>query len=123
MTSVAKTSNQLSASLSEFAAAVSENDISAVQPKADAAYDILSQMESLEAPDELKAVKGKYDEATQSLKDAMKDYVALYLEIQNAPEGSSYDFSNYAAQIESIQKAYDNGLNLLEEADKMASDM
>lgn len=123
MTSVAKSSNQLSASLSEFATAVSDNDVSAVQAKADAAYEILKQMESLEAPDELKSVKGKYDEASQSLRDAMKDYVALYLEIENAPEGSPYDFSNYAAQIESIQKSYDNGLNLLEEADKMASEM
>lgn len=123
MTSVAKSSKQLSASLQEFAAAVSDNDVSAVQAKADAAYDALAQLEALEAPDELNEVKGKYDEASQSLKDAMKDYVALYLEIENAPEGSPYDFSNYAAQIESIQKAYDNGLNLLEEADKMASEM
>ena len=123
MTSVAKASNQLSASLGEFATAVSENDVSAVQAKADAAYEVLKQMEGLEAPDELKSVKGKYDEATQSLRDAMKDYVALYLEIENAPEGSPYDFSNYAAQIEAIQKSYDNGLNLLEEADKMASEM
>lgn len=123
MTSVAKVSAQLSGSLAEFATAVSDNDVSAVQAKADAAYEVLKQMESLEAPDELKSVKGKYDEATQSLKDAMKDYVALYLEIENAPEGSQYDFTNYAAQIESIQKSYDNGLNLLEEADKMASEM
>lgn len=123
MTSVAKASSQLSSSLSEFAAAVSDNDVSAVQAKADAAYEILKQMEALEAPDEVKSVKGKYDEASQSLKDALKDYVALYLEIENAPEGSQYDFSNYASQIESIQKSYDNGLNLLEEADNMASEM
>lgn len=123
MTSVAKISNQLSGNLAEFATAVSDNDVPAVQVKADAAYEVLKQMESLEAPDELKSIKGKYDEATQSLRDAMKDYVALYLEIENAPEGSQYDFTNYAAQIESIQKSYDNGLNLLEEADKMASEM
>lgn len=123
MTSVAKMSGQLSGSLSEFATAVSSNDISAVQQRADAAYDILSQMEALEAPDEIKSVKGKYDEASQSLKDALKDYVALYLEIENVPAGSSPDLTNYAAQIESIQKAYDNGLNLLEEADNMASEM
>ena len=86
MTSVAKASNQLSASLGEFATAVSENDVSAVQAKADAAYEVLKQMEGLEAPDELKSVKGKYDEATQSLRDAMKDYVALYLEIENAAD-------------------------------------
>lgn len=123
MTSVAKTSTQLSSALSEFAAAISENDLSAIQPKADAAYEVLAQMEALEAPDDLKEVKGKYDEATQSLKDSLKDYVALYLEIQNTPEGNTFDFTNYASQIEAIQKSYDNGLNLLEEADNMATEL
>ena len=123
MVSVAKSSQQLSASLADFATAVSDNDITAVQSKADSAYEVLKQMESLEAPDELKQVKGKYDEAVQSLRDALKDYIALYLEVENSPDGVPSDYANYAQQIESVQKAYDQGLNLLEEADKMASEM
>lgn len=123
MVSVAKSSQQLSSSLKDFAEAISENDITAVQSKADSAYEVLKQMEALEAPDELKSVKGKYDEAVQSLRDALKDYVALYLEVENSPDGVPADYATYVQQIESVQKAYDQGLNLLEEADNMATEM
>lgn len=123
MTAMAKSSTQLSESLAAFSQTVADNDISALQAKADAAYEVLGQMEALEAPDELKSVKGKYDEAIGSLKDSLKDYLALYLEIENAPDGAPYDFSQYAQRIEAIQKSYDQGLNLLEEADKMATEM
>lgn len=121
MVSMAKSSTQLSERLSDFAAAVAENDVSAVQAKADAAYEVIDQMDGLEAPDELKEVKDKYNEATKSLKDALKDYTALYLEIQNAPEGAPRDDAAYAQRIEAVQKEYDQGLNHLEEADEMAS--
>lgn len=123
MTSMAKASTQLSESLADFAASVADGDVSGLQAKADAAYEVLGQMEALEAPDDLKPVKGKYDEAIASLKDALKDYLALFLEIENTPEGAQYDYSDYAKRIEAVQKSYDQGLNLLEEADKMATEM
>lgn len=123
MNAMAKSSKQLSESLGAFSEAVADGDVSALQSKVDSAYEVLDQMEALEAPDEVKSVKGKYDEAIGSLRNALKDYLAIFLEIENAPEGIQYDFSGYSQQLESVQKAYDQGLNLLEEADKMATEM
>lgn len=123
MNSMAKSSKQLSESFADFSGAVAEGDVSALQAKVDSANEVLDQMESLEAPDELKSVKGKYDEAIGTLKGALNDYLAIFLEIENAPEGAQYDFSDYGQRLESVQKAYDQGLNLLEEADKMATEM
>lgn len=123
MVSMAQSSKSLSESLSEFAGAVSESDVSAIRAKADSAYDVLKQMESLEAPDELKDVKDKYNEATQTLKGALDEYLALFMAIESVPEGEPFDYSTYDESVESVQKAYDQGLNLLEEADKMAAEM
>ena len=123
MTSMAKASTQLSESLGDFASSVADGDVSVLQAKADSAYEVLGQMESLEAPEELKPVKGKYDEAVSTLKGALEDYLHLFLELENTPEGTQYDYTGYAKRLEAVQKAYDQGLNLLEEADKMATEM
>lgn len=115
-------SANLSETLGEFAQAVSAGDVFSMQAKADAAYAIIDEMRNIEAPEELNEVKSKYNDATDKLKGALSDYVALYVELKDAADGKAFDYGAYPSRIENIQKQYDEGLNLLEEADSMAAE-
>lgn len=122
MITLNSTAAQLEAALSDFASTVEAGDVSAMQSKADAAYSIIDELNNAEAPEALSDVKSKYSDALSSLKGALGDYIDLYTEIDNAKSGSSFDFSTYKQRLEDIQKQYDDGLNALEEADKMVSE-
>ncbi len=122
MINVNQVAENLGASLQEFKQAVNDNDISAMQAKADAAFAVLDELDDMEVPDSLNDVKEKYGEAVSILKGALNDYIALYTEISDANEDHPFDYTNYAERLESIQKQYDSGLTTLEEADKLAAE-
>lgn len=122
MVSLNQNASILSEKLADFATAVEAGDVSAMQAKADAAFAVLDDMANLEAPEELSELRDKYNNAANSLRMALEDYLKLYLEIENSPDGNA-NYSDYAVRIESVQKEYDEGLNLLEEADKMAAEL
>lgn len=121
MTNVNEVAENLAVSLGSFTEAVKANDLSAIQSRADSAYAILDELDSLEAPESLNDVKQKYSEATNSLKSALNDYITLYTEVKDSNKANPFDFDDYSERLESIQKQYDSGLNMLEEADKLAA--
>lgn len=122
MTNVNQIAENLSASLEAFEEAVDDNDLSAMQAKADSAFAVLDEFESMDIPEQLKDVNEKYQDASDSLKSALNDYIALYTEISDSSDSKPFDYGKYPERLESIQKQYDNGLNLLEEADKLAAE-
>lgn len=125
MVSLNDCSTRLSQKLQEFSDAASEQRISAMNSNAEEAYEILDEMSSLEAPDDVSDLKNKYNDAASKLKDALSEYIALYVEIYDSSQSSSaqFDYSTYTERLQSIQQQYDDALNALEEADKMATEM
>lgn len=109
--------------LAVFAAAVNSGDISTLQAKADAAFQEMDALNDLKTPDEIADVRNQYKEATDALHNALNEYIAIYLDIQNEPEQSKIDSNKYAERFETVQKDYDNGINLLEKADAAAKEL
>lgn len=119
MVSLNESANKLQTALTEFSSAVNSNDTYLMSLKADEAYAVMDQMDAIECPPELNDVKEKYKEAMVELKTALSDYLALYIDIDEAQSPSQQDYDSYNSRLEEIQKHYDEGLNLLDEADEM----
>ena len=113
--------SKLQTALSEFADAVNSNDTYMMSLKADEAYAVMDQMDAIECPPEMDDVKAKYKEATSELKNALADYLALYIDLDSAQSSDQFNYNDYNSRLEEVQKHYDEGLNLLEEADDMVS--
>lgn len=121
MVSLNESANKLQTALTEFSSAVNSNDTYLMSLKADEAYAVMDQMDAIECPPELNDVKGKYKDAISELKTALSDYLALYIDIDKAEAPSQQDYDAYNGRLEEIQKHYDEGLNLLDEADEMVA--
>ena len=109
--------------LNDFASAVSAGDIATLQSKSDEAFQAMDALNDLKVPDELVTVKNQYKEATDALHSSLNEYITVYTEIQNEHDASNIDLQKYAARFENIQKSYDNGMNLLEQADAAAKEL
>ena len=114
---------RLQAKLDEFAEAADEGRISAMQTKAQEAYEVLDEMADLEAPDDVSDLQDQYDDAASQLKGALEAYMTLYTEIYDSTQTGGFDYSTYSQRIEEVQKQYDDALTALEEADKQATKM
>lgn len=119
--------NQAAESLHEnlngFASAVTAGDITTLQSKCDAAFQSMDALNDLKVPDELVTVKNQYKDAVDALHASLNEYIAVFTEIQNEHDQSKIDLQKYAARFENIQKGYDNGMNLLEQADAAAKEL
>lgn len=119
--------NQAAESLHEnldaFAAAVSTGDLTTLQSKSDSAFQAMDDLKELKTPDELSQIRAKYEEAVDALHSSLNDYIAVYIEIENEPDLARVDMAKYAERFTNIQMAYDNGINLLEQADTAAKNL
>ena len=108
---------QLGERLEPFIDAVSRNDIVNMRTQAENAYQVLDQLADLEAPESLADVQEKYVDGTAKLREALDAYIVLYTDMQ----GDSFDQSTYETRIADVQKLYDDGIDLLKEADETAA--
>lgn len=122
MSSVNQTIEELSSRLESFEAAVSRGDAVTMRTQADNAFKTLDSLVAIEAPEELESVQAGYVEGCNKLKDALNAYVELYTEIDSATEEHPFDYSTYDERIKAVQERYDEGVSLLEEADKKAAE-
>lgn len=109
--------------LDEFSAAVTDGDLSTLQSKSDTAFQAMDALSDLKTPEELNDVKNKYKEATDALHSSLNDYISLFVTIQSDPNPATIPQKKYAEDFEKIQKEYDRGLNLLEQADSAAKEI
>ncbi len=117
MSQVNEIMEELGDGLDSFVDAVSRNDIVNMRTQADNAYQALDKLGDLEAPDELADIQEKYVDGADKLREALDEYIALYTEMN----GASFDMSTYDSRIDDIQKLYDEGVDLMSEADETAA--
>ncbi|MBQ9044051.1 MAG: hypothetical protein IJ111_14700 [Eggerthellaceae bacterium] len=108
---------ELGEGLDTFVDAVSRNDIVNMRTQADNAYKALDELKDLEVPDELADVQEKYVKGADKLREALDGYIALYTEMNS----ESFDMSTYDARIDAVQSLYDEGVDLMAEADETAA--
>ena len=108
---------ELDEGLDSFVDAVSRDDVVNMRTQADNAYQALSRLSDIEAPEALSDVQEKYVEGANKLKEALDAYIVLYSEFS----AGTADQSSYDERIASIQALYDEGVKLLEEGDSAAA--
>lgn len=109
--------SELGDNLDSFEGAVSRGDVVNMRTQADDAFKALDSLSSLEAPDELKDVQQKYVDGTAKLREALDGYITLYTDLKS----DSFDQSTYASRLSKVQSLYDEGVELLKQADEAAA--
>ncbi len=104
----------LSQVLSDFQAAVGEQDVVAMKARQADAARIVDEVKSAEAPEKLAQVKEGYVGGLDQMQHSMADYVTLYTDAQNG----GLDASSFDERIRQIQEAYDRGMESLKSADE-----
>lgn len=117
MSQVNEIMEQLDSGLDSFIDAVSRGDVVNMRTQADNAFQILDKLNDLEVPEELSDVHEKYVEGADKLRGALDGYISLYTDMS----GASFDQSTYDDRIAQIQKLYDDGVALMQEADEAAA--
>ena len=117
MSQVNEIMEQLDSGLDSFIDAVSRGDVVNMRTQADNAFQILDKLAELEAPEDLADVQEKYVEGADKLREALDAYITLYTDMSK----SSFDQSTYDDRIAQIQKLYDDGVKLMQEADEAAA--
>lgn len=123
MVKLNQAADTLHENLDAFAVAVSSGDITTLQSKSNNAFQAMDELKELKTPNELAEIRSKYEEAVDALRSALNDYIAMYIEIENSPDMSKIDLQKYSERFTNIQKEYDNGINLLEQADTAAKNL
>ena len=112
---------ELDEGLDAFTDAVSRNDTVNMGSALDQALKTLDKLDGLEVPAALKDVHKDYVDAAATLEGALRDYAALYAEIDAAAEGDKADWDDYEDRISQIQAQYDEGVQGLKDADEAAA--
>ena len=118
MSQVNATMEELGDSLDLFVDAVSRNDIVNMRTQADNAFKVIDKLADIEAPEALEDVQEKYVDGATKLREALDGYIALYSDMAAGSLGEEA----HSDRIAEIQALYDEGVNLLEEGDKLAAD-
>lgn len=121
MTQVNQQMEDLSANLSLFADAVSNNDVVSMRTQADSAFKVIDELAAVEAPEALADVQAEYVGGCAKLEEALSAYVALYTEIETATEEQPFDYGSYDSRLTDIQKLYDEGVAQLKAGDALAA--
>ena len=108
-------------SLEGFTDAVSRNDVVTMGSQLDQALKTLDKLDGLNVPASMGDVQKSYLKATETLEGALRDYVALYTEIDAAAQDGNVDWSAYSGRIDKIQASYEEGVKALEDADAAAA--
>lgn len=123
MAQVNQTVAELTEKLKGFNDAVAREDLVGMQTQADNAFLIIDKLREIEAPEELTELKQGYIDGCTTLEDALNDYIDLYVQIASATDDHPFDYAAYASKIDSIQKAYNDGIAALENADNTATEL
>ena len=108
---------QLGDDLKSFSDAVSRGDVVNMRTQANNAYRSLDELSKLEAPEELADVKQSYVDGANKLRSALDEYIELFTEV----DAGSFDQSTYSSRLASVQKLYDEGVELLKKGDETAA--
>ncbi len=114
---------QLNEKMTSFTDAVAREDLVSMQTQADSAFAIIDQISELECPEELNDLKQSYVDGCTQLKDALSAYLQLFMEIDAASNGGTFNYDGYADRVAQIQQTYDEAVQKLKDADNAATEM
>ncbi len=114
---------ELTETLDAFNEAVARQDIVTMRTQAENANRVIDAFTAIEAPEVLADVRQDYVDGCVALQGALSDYVALYGDISSATPEHPFDYSTYDGRIQAIQKAYDEGIQMLQSGDQRAIDL
>ena len=109
--------SELGDKLDSFVEAVSRGDVVNMRTQADDACKVLDNLSSLEVPDGLGDVQQKYTDGSAKLREALDGYITLYTELK----ADTFDQSTYSDRLSKVQSLYDEGVDLLKQADEAAA--
>lgn len=121
MMKINQLTSQLKDKMALFTEAVTRNDLVSMKTHIQAIDETITQINNLEAPQELADVKSKYSEGCSQLKTALSDFVNLYSDIDTATAKSPFDFGSYASRLAQVQDLYDKAVSALQAADEAAT--
>lgn len=122
MSQVNETVEEMGERLEGFDEAAARGDVVTMRSAAQNAFECISTLESMEAPEALTDIKQQYVDACGTLRDALSAYVDLYAEVESATDDAPFDYSSYEARLAEIQDQYNKGIELLQNADKAATE-
>lgn len=123
MTQMNQAADGLAEKMASFSEAVARQDLVSMKVQVDAIGSAISQMSSIEAPEELADLRQKYVDACTQLDGALSSYLGLYMEIDSATTRYPFDYDTYADRIAQVQSQYDAAVQALKNADESASEM
>ena len=109
----------LQTALDAFQKAVAEEDAVTMQAQLNTVEEVIDSVKNTDATSRLSSVKDGYVDALCTLDDAMKSYVALYADVKNG----MVDAADYQARLAEVQRAYDDGIQKMKDADQTVSDL
>lgn len=122
MSQVNETVEEMGTRLDDFDDAVARGDVVTMRSSAQNAFECISTLEGLEAPESLADIKQQYVDACGMLRDALNAYVDLYAEIESTTDEAPFDYSTYDSRLAAIQDQYNQGITKLQDADKAATE-
>ena len=122
MSAVNEAMLQLDDDLTDFSSAVSAGDLVAMRTASTAASRTIDTLEAIEAPEALADIQQLYTQGATTLEGALASYVQLYTDVEIAGQGG-FDAATFQARLAEVQQAYDEGIDLLSQADEQAAGM
>lgn len=109
---------QFSSKLSDFQTDVKEKNVDAMQNKLKDTQSLIDQFSKLDTPPNCEDVQKNYTDAFVQLQQALSDYVQIFSDLNSG----QIDNSVLNERIANVQKSYTQGIELLHQADKLATE-
>lgn len=104
--------------LSDFQSDVKDKNVDAMQNKLKESQSLIDQFNKIEVPENCTEIQKNYSDAFLQLQQALSDYVNIYTDFVNG----QIDNSVLNERVANVQKSYNQGIELLNKADKMAAE-
>ena len=103
--------------LTDFQTDVKDKNIEAMQNKLNESQSLIDQFNKIEVPENCSEIQKNYLDAFIQLQQALSDYVNIYSDFVNG----QIDNSVLNERVANVQKSYNQGIELLNKADKLAA--
>ena len=111
--------NEFKNLLNDFQGDIKDKKVDSMKDKLSRTDKAIDEFGHIEVPEQCKEVHQMYTDAFNKLQQALKDYVNLYSEIDD----NNYESSQFKTKVEPIKTAYNEGVELLKQADKKSSEL
>ena len=110
--------NEFKSTLGDFSADVKEKNVDNMKKKIDESQKLIDQFNKLEVPKNCEDVQKLYLDGFVQMQQALSNYVQIYSDFQSG----QIDNNVLNQRVADVQSSYNSGLNLLTQADKLASE-